>query len=329
MSSVDVVVPCYQYGVYLEACVTSVLTQRGVAVRVFIVDDCSPDCTAEVGRRLAARDPRVVFTRHEKNAGHIATYNEALARLDADYCLLLSPDDLLAEGALARATAVMDEHPEVGLTYGRDIPFVGTPPSDEVPASSKAPRFFGYPEFLALACRLGRTPIQAPTVVVRTSLHHAIGYYLPELPHSGDTEIWLRMAQSAGVCELDQVQAFRRQHATNMSLQFSPLARLEEQWKAFETHFRRFVGARPEIAPLEAVVGRAIAEQAFWSGVRAFEAGDSPACDRCLAFAVGICPEIGALRSWKRFEGKRMAPAWVWRRMTQWRGPARGRGATG
>ena len=40
----------------------------------------------------------------------------------------------------------------------------------------------------------GHTPIQAPTILVRTSLHQKIGDYLPSLPHTADTEIWLRMA---------------------------------------------------------------------------------------------------------------------------------------
>lgn len=320
MSSVDVVVPCYNYGRYLDACVTSVLAQEDVDVRVFIVDDCSPDDTAEVAGRLAARDARVHFTRHARNMGHIATYNETLATLTADYCVLLSPDDLLTAGSLSRATRVMDAHPEVGFTYGRDLTFFDVPPSEAEAgaASTGQARFYTYAEFLALACRLCQTPIQAPTVVVRTSLQHAIGYYLPELPHTADTEIWLRMAANADVCALDDVQAFRRLHATNMSLGFSPLRRLDEQRKAFEEHFRQFATARPDIAPLRAVVRRALAEQAFWAGVRAFEAGKREECDRFLEFSARVAPDIVEWKSWRRFEWKRrLAPARVWQWVAQ------------
>ena len=49
MSSVDVVVPCYNYARYLETCVSSVLDQEGVDVRVLIIDDASSDRSAEVG----------------------------------------------------------------------------------------------------------------------------------------------------------------------------------------------------------------------------------------------------------------------------------------
>ena len=43
MASVDVVVPCYQYGRYLRDCVASVLQQDIEDVRVLIVDNASTD----------------------------------------------------------------------------------------------------------------------------------------------------------------------------------------------------------------------------------------------------------------------------------------------
>ena len=62
--TVSVVVPCYNYGRYLPFAVESVAGQVGVDVDVLIIDDCSPDATPEVGRRLAASDPRVSYVRN-------------------------------------------------------------------------------------------------------------------------------------------------------------------------------------------------------------------------------------------------------------------------
>ena len=45
---VSVVVPCYNYGRYLEGCVGSVLSQEGVEVDVLIVDDASPDGSVDI-----------------------------------------------------------------------------------------------------------------------------------------------------------------------------------------------------------------------------------------------------------------------------------------
>src|SRR5437762_480071 len=67
MSRVDVIVPCYKYAHFLDECVTSALTQRGVEVRVLVIDDASPDNTPEVGLALARRDPRVEYRRPAAN----------------------------------------------------------------------------------------------------------------------------------------------------------------------------------------------------------------------------------------------------------------------
>jgi glycosyltransferase involved in cell wall biosynthesis len=312
---VDVIVPCYNYGDVLEACVNSVLTQHDVDVRVLVMDDASTDTTEEVGSRLAA-DPRVEYRRHAVNRGHIATYNEALALLTGDFCMVISADDLLTRGALRRATRVMLAHPEVGLAYGSDITFRHAPPAASAPAAPFCThRLMSYVEFLERSCRLGHTPIQAPTVVVRTSLHRQIGVYRLELPHTADTEIWLRMAAHSAVCELHAPQAFRRLHAKNMSLDYSPVRRLDEQKKAFDVHFDQFRSTHPEIADLQPIVTRTIAEQAFWSGALVFEAGDAATCRDFLAFAASICPDIESSAPWRRMRVKRWLGPSLWRRL--------------
>ena len=43
MTSVQVLIPCYNYGRYLRSAVESVLSQDGVDVDVLVIDDCSTD----------------------------------------------------------------------------------------------------------------------------------------------------------------------------------------------------------------------------------------------------------------------------------------------
>lgn len=44
-------------------------------------------------REIAAADDRVRAICHDRNRGHIATYNEGLSQVDGDYVVLLSADD--------------------------------------------------------------------------------------------------------------------------------------------------------------------------------------------------------------------------------------------
>ena len=78
LARIDVFIPCYNYGRFLYQCVNSVLGQEGVDVRVLVIDDASPDNTAEVAAALAREDPRVTVIRHSSNKGHINTYNEGI-----------------------------------------------------------------------------------------------------------------------------------------------------------------------------------------------------------------------------------------------------------
>src|SRR5262249_19226453 len=147
-------------------------------------------------------------------------------------------------------------------------------PSAAELASQCAYQIVSYEEFLATSCALGHTPIQAPTAVVRTAAQKEVGGFLPNLPHSGDTEIWLRLAALGKIAVLDTAQAYRRLHAQSMSTRYSNISRLEEQRRAFAVHFRGRGGFSPERAQLWRTLCQTLAKRAFWEGSTALERGN-------------------------------------------------------
>jgi glycosyltransferase involved in cell wall biosynthesis len=311
MSSVDVFVPCYRYGRYLATCVESVLSQRDVDVRVLILDDASPDETEAVGRALARADGRVEYRRHTTNIGHIATYNEGLEWAAAPYNMLLSADDVLTAGALARAAQLMDANPAVTLVFGPDVPFSSEEPP-RLPASADVDggwRIWPYREFLATSCDMGHTPVMAATAVARTSTHKRIGGYLADHPHSGDTEVWLRLAAQGAVGSVDAPQGYRRVHGRNMSFDYGTVRRLAEHKKAFDEHFR----LHTDVEHFRDRIDRTLAHQSFWLATRAFEAGDLATCEAGLAFAQTTFPAIRNEACWVRFDWKRRLGPRTWR----------------
>jgi glycosyltransferase involved in cell wall biosynthesis len=240
MSRVDVIVPCYEYGHFLQECVESALTQGGVQVRVLVIDDASPDDTAEVAARLAAGDERVLFRRHTVNLGHIASYNEGLAWVGGDYTVVLDADDVLAPGALLRATRLMDDHPEVGLTYGR-VRYTREPGFEASDAAADYTwRVSGGSEWIERVCSTGPNPVSHPTAVVRTSLQKTIGGYRPELPHAGDMEMWLRFAARGSVGFIEADQACHRLHAANMQYRYAGLPDMRQRKACFEMFFAEY-----------------------------------------------------------------------------------------
>src|SRR5689334_14323167 len=172
MSSVSVLIPCYKYGHFLEDAVSSVLDdQQGVDVRVLIIDDASPDDSADVARKIAARDPRVEVIVHAANKGNIATFNEGLLEwADGDYCTLVSADDRLTPGALRRARDLLDAHPGVGFVYGHALWFThGTTPP---PARTTVRGWSVWPGrwWLERRFQQAENPITSPEIIVRTAV---------------------------------------------------------------------------------------------------------------------------------------------------------------
>jgi glycosyltransferase involved in cell wall biosynthesis len=309
--TVDVVIPCYKYGRYLRRCVESVVQQRDVNVRVLIVDDASPDDSAEVGGALAAQYPQVEFRRHLTNAGHIATYNEGLIGwAESPYCMLLSADDLLAPGALGRAVRIMERDPTVGMVYGRAIHFYEEQqlPTGDV-RSAGCIRYRGS-EWIRRRFRAANNVITSPEVVVRTSVQRAVGGYRPELPHSGDLEMWLRIAAVSNVAYVRAPQAFYRVHSASMQrTQFQGnLVDMVERRAAFHFFLRLSSEKADAREELQKNVDLAFAKGALWDACRMYDHGraDDEQVQALVQFAAKTWEEAHKLPEFRALERRKL-----------------------
>jgi glycosyltransferase involved in cell wall biosynthesis len=215
------------------------LEQDGVDVDVLIVDDASPDGSAAVAEKLAADDPRVRVRVHEVNAGHIATYNDGLSNVDGEYVVLLSADDLLARGSLARSVALMEANPEVGFVYGFSPSFSALPlPQPRSTVSSWS--VWDGPEWIEIICARAMNPVRTPDAVMRRSVLAAIGGYEPKLGHAGDLLMWLQAGARGAIGRVNGVdQAFYRTHGANMHVEVfgGELVDLDQKRQTFEVLF--------------------------------------------------------------------------------------------
>jgi glycosyltransferase involved in cell wall biosynthesis len=300
--SVSVVVPCYGYGSVLEGCVRSVLAQEDVDVQVLVIDDCSPDATPGVARALAAVDARVEYHRQERNRGLISTVNHGLELSRGDYVAVVSADDLLTPGSLARAAAVMERLPRVGLVYGR-APYW----HEDVPMPATTGRWRGTTvwrgrDWIATRCRSAHNCISSPEVVVRAKAYRAAGPYDPRCTHASDLNMWLRIAAVADVAYVRGVpQAIYRVHGDSMLRStHSALGDLRERRMAFDAFFSGAGARLPDAPSLRAAAAQALARQALWQASRAIDRGevaDIPV-DDLVAFALDVDPGARRLREW-------------------------------
>lgn len=275
-ATVSVVVPCYNYGSFLRECVESILAQNGVDVRVLIIDDASTDDSARVAAELGAGDHRVEVRRHAVNAGHISTYNEGLDWADGEYTVLLDADDMLTPGALQRACALMEEHPQVGFVYGRAIVVRD---GRRVPRARTRPgRSTVWPgrTWLERRCRTAENCIHQPEVVMRSRLLRKVGGLRQELPHTGDLEMWMRLAVYSDVGYVaGPHQAYYRDHAMGMHRRHfaTTLGDLGQFRAAFEVLFRDHGEAMPDRRRLEDLATRGLARRALRAASHSYDRG--------------------------------------------------------
>lgn len=312
MSSVDVIVPCYQYGHFLGDCVGSVLSQEGVEVRVLIIDDASQDNSKEVGESLALQDSRVQYVRHAWNCGHIRTFNEGIAWSASRYLMLLSADDFLLPGALGRAAALMDAHPEVGFSFGSALYMYPDGSRKEVvPPVAKA--LFADVSVLSgrrfIQCARARNMIATPTVVVRTEVQKRLGGYRVELPHSGDMEMWLRFAACSAVGFVKTPQAVYRRHDGNMSTRYAAdnlLPDVRQRRAALDCFFESGLLRKEDADVWREMLYGELGKEAVALASGALNTGDYRIADELVKLGLEIDPSVKHSWTWMKFVLKRL-----------------------
>ena len=309
--TVSVVIPCYNYGRYLRGCVDSVVSQQRVQTRILIIDDTSQDDSADVGRALAQEHPNVTFRHHETNKGHIATYNEGLLEwAGGEYVTLLSADDMLTEGALGRAVTLMEQHPRVGMVYGRQLDMVDDRPPPTVGSRDRSPIVTGGGAWLARRCRQSVNVVPTPGTVLRTTVQKQVGGYDATLPHAGDFEMWLRVAAVADIGYIREApQGLYRIHSASMSQEVyrHRLADVQQRKLVFDAIFDTYAeaAARAGIDPGRTYA--ALASEPLWLAARAYETGrtEEVPVQECVETAREIYPAIESLSAFRALSRRR------------------------
>ena len=83
----------------------SLLAQLQAGVEVVVVDGASSDDTPQVMAGLQALHPGIRYYRQAANSGVDRDYDKAVDYASGDYCWLMTDDDLLRPGAVARVLA--------------------------------------------------------------------------------------------------------------------------------------------------------------------------------------------------------------------------------
>lgn len=114
MPLISVIVPSYGVPDLLERTAESVLKQTLTDLELIVVDDNDPEtenrkATEELMAKLSAKDPRVVYIKHEHNKNGSAARNTGLRAAQGKYISFLDSDDEYVETRLERCVKALEE----------------------------------------------------------------------------------------------------------------------------------------------------------------------------------------------------------------------------
>ncbi len=205
-SLVSLIIPCYNQAHFLGDAIESVLAQSHAAFEIIVIDDGSPDNTAEV----AGWYPGVRYIR-QANQGLSGARNTGIRESRGQYLVFLDADDRLLPDALHDGLSCLRDHPECAFVSGHHRYING----DGSIRNEYPPEPVDDEPYLAL---LKRNYIgMHATVMYTRAVFDAVGGFDTALKSCEDYDLYLRIARRFRVYRHHHLVAEYRWHGANMT----------------------------------------------------------------------------------------------------------------
>jgi glycosyltransferase involved in cell wall biosynthesis len=219
------VVPCYGLGHLLPQCIDSILAQTFGDFEILVMDDCSPDETAEAV--AAYRDRRVRYVRNPENLGALRNYNLGIEMSRGRYVWLISADDYLrTKDVLDRYVRIMDAHPRVGFAFCPGVTVQGGSEGPVIDYSRYGDRDRVLPRHALIPRLLQGNVVLAAAAMARRECYekvsmfpvHAMWAGMPlDLRWGGDWYLWLSFSLHYDVAYFAAPMVCYREHELSMT----------------------------------------------------------------------------------------------------------------
>ncbi len=123
MHSIDILLPTYNGGHYLESLLDSIIKQVMNSWRIIIRDDASTDNTVQIIKKYAEKYPDKIklIENKGKRVGFLNNYANLLEMSDADYIMFCDQDDIWCPDKIKKS---INKIFEMEKNFGADIPLL-------------------------------------------------------------------------------------------------------------------------------------------------------------------------------------------------------------
>lgn len=208
---VSVVMPTLNQSKFIADALYSIVSQSYVNLEVIIADGGSTDNTVDILEKYSAEDKRIRWF-SELDTGPAQALNRAIRMAHGTVIGWLNSDDLYVPAAIERAINKFTEKPRLLMVYGgcHNVDESGKYISDypTLPPSTRIEKFID-------GCFISQ-----PTVFLKRTLFHLVGYMDESLKTAFDFDYWLRIFKTFQdrIDLIPFVQAFARTHSGTITL---------------------------------------------------------------------------------------------------------------
>jgi glycosyltransferase involved in cell wall biosynthesis len=233
---VSVIIPTYNHGHTVGRAIASAQQQSYADLEIVVVNDGSPDDTAERLQPLAASG--AIRYLEQPNGGQAAARNAGLALARGEYVAFLDDDDWWPEDKLAWQVAALEEQRDAVLVYG-DYVRVEPDSACSAPIETRCPDGADTKAF-----RDGCWIVSLGQTLIRRSAIEAAGPFDEAIWGSDDWDLYLRLAAVGPFMHRRRVALYYQLHDANAS--WNAVRHVEGHFRVMRKHlgWRSFVRRR-------------------------------------------------------------------------------------
>jgi glycosyltransferase involved in cell wall biosynthesis len=182
MNKVSVITTLYNYGNFINDCITSVMSQSYSGVEMVVVDDGSEDDGFNIVKKLCNKYKNLKLIGLNRNYGYSVAKNVGIKECSGDFIAMLDADDMLLPGSISkRLNAIISGY---DMVHGYALNFSSSKRwENELRKKWK----INYDKNLRWRF------VHPQSVMLRKSVHEIVGMYDECLKCKSDREMWARV----------------------------------------------------------------------------------------------------------------------------------------
>ena len=217
---VSIITPVYACESYLALTIDSVLAQTYENWEMLLVDDCSPDNSAQIVAQYQKRDDRIKYIKLAENCGAAVARNTGLSEARGRYIAYLDADDIWLPKKLERQLEFMNSNNAVFSCCDYE--------KIEADGSSLN-KTVHMPKTITYEQLLRNTIIQTVGVIVDTKFVQRDLLLMPNVRRGQDSATWLQMLRN-GVKFAGQNEVLAQYRRVPQSLSANKFKAMKRTW---------------------------------------------------------------------------------------------------